>query len=324
MADVEGGKTTWSRLKTWLPWVVATAILAFLVASVDRQALLRAISTGPYELLLGLVPLVVLSILSADVLAIQATFRLTGIAAPYRGLWVARGATYLLGLLSAAVGQGGMGLYLHKSGATPLRAAGTILVLFVTQGGTLILIAGTGAAALAASGVETPLGGPLLALLAGGFALGLLVIGLKPRWLTRFEILAPFFEAGVRGFLAAVVWRLPHVLSLAGGLWLGLRLWGVPVPLAEGAVRLSGVLLIAAMPVAPAGLGTTELALVKLMSPFAPHTDAATQASSILAFSLLYHLFAIAVQVVIGLVCLGRLTRRGVEPGRLTGTSAEP
>lgn len=316
MADVEGGRTAWSRLKVWLPWGVAAAILAFLLVSVDRRALLDAIATGPYETLLALVPVVVLAILAADVLAIQASFRLTGIAAPYRGLFVARGASYLLGLLSAAVGQGSMGLYLHRSGASPLYAAGTILFLFATQGATLVLLAAAGAAALAATGVAGPLAGPLLAVLAGGLALGLVVLGIEPRWLTRFQILSPFFRAGVRGFLTAVLWRIPHVLALAGGLWLGLRIWGVAVPLAQGAVRLSGVLLISALPVSPAGLGTTELALVKLMSPFASGADAAARDSSILAFALLYRLFAIGVQVVIGLVCLGRLTRQGAEPGR--------
>jgi uncharacterized membrane protein YbhN (UPF0104 family) len=309
--------SAWVRLRGLLPWLVAAAILAFLVGSVDRQALLHAFRTGPWEKLLALVPVVVLSILAADVFAIQVSCRVTGIECPYGGLFVARGATYLLGLISAAVGQGGMGIYLHKSGVTPLRAAGTVLFLFVTQGGTLILIAGTGAAFLTRAGGQGPLGLPLLAALAAAFALSLLVIAWKPAFLARFQLLAPFFHAGVRGFLIAVLARLPHVLCLASGLWLGLRLWGVPVPLAQGAVRLSGVLLISAMPVAPAGLGTTELALVKLIGPYVPLATAAARASNVLAFSLLYHLFAIGVQVIVGLACLTLVSRGAARPGRL-------
>lgn len=309
--------TAWTRLRSLLPWGVAVAILAFLIHSVDRHALVRAFETGPYQSLLLLVPFVVLTVLSTDTFAIRVAFRVTGVYCPYGGMLVARGATYILGLLSAAVGQGGMGLYLHKSGLTPLRAAGTILFLFLTQGGTLILIAGTGASALALAGKRDPLGLPLVAALAAAFALILIVIGARPRFLTRFDILAPFFIAGVRGFLVAVVARLPHILTLATGLWLGLRLWGVPVPLAAGTVRLSGVLLISAMPIAPAGLGTTELALVRLMGPYVPVATAAAAKASILAFSLLYHLFAIGVQITIGLLCLALVARGAAKTGRL-------
>ena len=160
-----------------------------------------------------------------------------------------------------------------------------------------------------------PLAGslPLLAAvtaLAAAFAVLLVVLAWRPAWLRRHRVLAPFFAAGGPGFLRATAARLPHVVTMVAGLWLGLRLWGVALPLARGLVVLSVAVLVTVLPIAPSGLGTLELALVGLTSAYAPGPTAAAQRASVLAFSFVYHLFAIAAQAAVGLLCLAWLARR--------------
>jgi uncharacterized membrane protein YbhN (UPF0104 family) len=110
---------------------------------------------------------------------------------------------------------------------------------------------------------------------------------------------------------------------MVAGLWLGLRLWGVALPLARGLVVLSVAVLVTVLPIAPSGLGTLELALVGLTSAYAPGPTAAAQRASVLAFSFVYHLFAIAAQAAVGLLCLAWLARRA-RSDRARGDGGAP
>ena len=306
--------------RRWLPWLVAAAILAVLTARLPRAQLLRALAAGPSWKVALCSAAVVGAALLADVWATLAAFAATGVRCRWRGVLPARGATYLLGLLNFAVGQGGMGLYLHRAGVAPLRALGTLLFLLATQVGALAAVAaaGTVADAIAGGGADGgggPLAGslPLVAAivaLAAAFALLLAVLAWRPAWLTRHRVLAPVFAARGAGFLRASAARLPHVLTMIVGLWLGLRLWGVALPLARGLVLLAVAVLVTVLPLAPSGLGTLELALVELTSAYAPGSTAAAQRAGVLAFSFVYHLFSIAAQAAVGFVCLAWLTRQ--------------
>jgi uncharacterized membrane protein YbhN (UPF0104 family) len=325
-----------SQAGRWLPWLVAAAILAVLTLRLPRAQLLRSLAAGPsWQVALCSVAVVGVALL-ADVWATLAAFAATGVRCRWRGVLPARGATYLLGLLNFAVGQGGMGLYLHRAGVAPLRVLGTLLFLFATQVGALAAVAaagtlppalgagvaGAGGGPLAGS-LPLPAAVPVVTALAAAFAMLLVVLAWRPAWLSRHRLLAPAFAAGGGGFLRATAARLPHVVIMVAGLWLGLRLWGVALPLARGLIVLSVAVLVTVLPIAPSGLGTLELALVELTSAYAPGPTATAQRASVLAFSFVYHLFAIAAQAAVGLLCLAWLARRA-RRGRARGDGGAP
>jgi hypothetical protein len=336
------------QARRWLPWLVAAAILAVLTLRLPRAQLLHSLAAGPSWKVALCSAAVVGAALLADVWATLAAFAATGVRCRWRGVLPARGATYLLGLLNFAVGQGGMGLYLHRAGVAPLRVLGTLLFLFATQVGALAAVAAAGtlpsalgagnsgsgggiAGATAGAAGGGPLAGSLplaaavtaVTALAAAFAVLLVVLAWRPAWLSRHRVLAPLLAAGGPGFLRATAARLPHVVTMVAGLWLGLRLWGVALPLARGLVVLSVAVLVTVLPIAPNGLGTLELALVELTSAYAPGPTAAAQRASVLAFSFVYHLFAIAAQAAVGLLCLAWLARRA-RSGRARGDGGAP
>jgi hypothetical protein len=348
------GAAAWARVRAWLPWLVAAAILAALAARLPRAEIARALATGPFWRVALCSAAVAVAAFAADAWATRAAFAATGVRCPWRGVLLARGATYLLGLLNSVAGQGGMGVYLHRAGVGPLRAAGTVLFLIGTQLAALATVAAagvtadaaTGAGATAATAATTAAAVPrvahslpLLGALAAGFALYLLLVAWRPRWLTRREVLAPIFAAGGRGFLRATVARLPQMVVMIAGLWLGLRLWGIPLPLGRGLAVISVVVLVMVLPVAPSGIGTMELAVVELAAPYAPAAVPASTASgragapatsatvamvststtagasvaskaNVLACTLVYHLGSVVVQGLLGLVCLALLPRQ--------------
>ena len=59
-------------------------------------------------------------------------------------IFLARGATYILGILNYALGQGAFGLYLQRSGVGTIRAAGTMLFLMIVNMGVLLFVASFG------------------------------------------------------------------------------------------------------------------------------------------------------------------------------------
>jgi hypothetical protein len=377
-----------SRARAWLPWLVAAAILAALAARLPRAQILHAFATGPVWPVALCSAAVVLAALAADTWATLAAFAATGVPSPWRGVLLARGATYLLGLLNTVVGQGGMGVYLHRAGVAPVRAMGIVLFLIATQIGALTAVAAAGLAAQlaaapdqadtraaapdqadakaaapdqpaataavadqagataaasdqtgaqaaaphqpaapAAAANRQPAAGstaatlaaswPVVALFAAGFAAYLILVTWRPAWLARHTLLAPALQAGGGGFLRATAARLPQMLVMIVGFWLGLKLWGVELPLGHGLVVIAVVVLVTVLPVAPSGIGTMELAVVGLAAAYAPAATLAAQRASVLAFTLVYHLASVLTQAAIGLVCLGLVQRQaGAGAGR--------
>lgn len=316
----------WSRSRGWLPWVVAVSILTVLAARLPHAQLLHALATGPAAAVAVCSAAVTAAVLLADAWGTRSAFAAAGLQCSWSGLFLARGATYLLGLINFALSQGGMGLYLNRAGVGPMRAMGTLIFLMGTQVAALAAVAAVGLAAdaiVAGSGTPVAAALPTLAALAAGFALYFGMLAWRPAWLARRPVLAPIFAAGGGGFLQATATRLPHVLLLIFGWWLGMRLWGIQLPPAHGLVVLSVAVLVAVVPVAPSGLGTLELTLVQLVSPYAPGSTAAAQRADILAFSLVYHLFGLAAQALIGLLCLAGTTRRARTATRRGGAAAD-
>lgn len=329
------------RWLPWLTWLAAGVLLATLALRLPRAQLLHALATGPAWSVGLCSAAVVVSVLLADAAATVTAFAATGLRCRWTAVLLARGATYLLGLLNFAVGQGGLGVFLHRAGVPPRRALGMLLFLMGTQLAALAAVAGAGLAAevlvdahagaagatsatgtIGATGAMSAMGVAarpallVLGALGAAFAAGLAVLAWKPAWLTRHEILAPIFAAGVKGMLRAVAARLPHVLLMNGGLWLALRLWGVALPLARGMVLLSVVVLITVVPIAPSAIGTFEVGVVDMVAPYAAAGPVglagavAAQRAGLFAFTLVYHAFSIATQALVGLACLAILTRR--------------
>lgn len=291
--------------RRWLPWLIALAILALLVREVRLDSLREAFRHGAWLALSLYVVLEILIALPADALGTRVALAAAGVPRPWSEVLLARGASYLLGLVSYVAGQGGMGFYLAKTGVPAGRSAGAVLLLMFANGIILVLL---GAAGLAIEldrleGVRTDL---LLLVIAAAFAgmlAYLVVIAVRPRQLERYSLLAPLFEAGLGGHLRAILARFPHMLLLVLLHWGAFRIWGIAVPPLRGLALNPIVLLVAALPVTPGGLGTTQALQVLFFSPWG-------SASSVLAFSLVHHAFSLVVQAAVGFACWKLLRRR--------------
>ena len=207
-------------------------------------------------------------------------------------MFAIRGATYLLFLVNYALGQGAFGYYLNRTGVPGVRAVGATLFLMGTNLATLLLVT-TGVWALRpADPAHVALWWTLL-LGTAAFAVYLLVIWLAPRALARVEVLAPLFEARLKGYAIAIIGRLPHTAVLVIGHWLALRTWGIPVPFVAGLTLMPAVVIASVLPISPAGLGTTQAAFVLFFSDYAAGATADERHARVLAFAVVYFVYGV-------------------------------
>jgi len=287
--------------RAW-PWLLGLVILGVILSRVPLAAFGTAIHEGPH-LQLALVDFaVVVGLLVTDSLATWVALLVVRVRWTFGRTFAVRGATYLLALLNYAVGQGGIGYYLHRGGMSGLRAAGVTLFTMGTTLATLLMVTtGTWAA-----GSHARADAMWWTLVAGcaAFVVYLVVIALRPAPLVRREVLEPLFTTGLGGHAIALAARLPHVVLIVLGHWFALLAWGIDVPFGVAATLMPVVVIAGVIPISPAGLGTVQGALVYFFSDYAPGATHEARAASLLAFSIVHFVYAMLGQLAVGVACV--------------------
>lgn len=290
------------RGRRW-QWAVPPVLLAVLLARIPLVELGAGLGRGPVGWLALYTLAQVATTLALDGVATRVALAGAGIRRPLGTLIRVRGATYLLAVLHYVLGQGGLYVYLRRTGVGAGRAAAAVLVLTTGALGNMVVVVAV-LWPMAATAPQVPGLRHVVAALAILAAAGLLLAIVRPAVGSRIRWLAPVVELEPRAHLAAWIGRLPHTAGLLAGHWGALRLWGIPVPFGEGMALVAVVLLVTALPLAPAGLGTFEAAQVLLMSGFVPAAAADVRAAAVLAFALVYHALGLGAQVGLGFLCL--------------------
>jgi hypothetical protein len=312
-----------SRLRRVGPWIVAVATLGYLFATVRPAELGAALEGAPLGAFVAWSVLYVHLVLALDTLATWATFRsaLPECGLTYRETLHLRGASYLLALVHYGAGQGGMAYFVARRHDVPLaRAAGAVMLIMgvnivaVTLTALLGVLAG---GAPAAPALRTVVLG-----LACAFPAYLAVIAARPAFLRERRLLAPLFEAGLRGHAVAVAARLPHLLWLIVGQMVAMMLFRIDVPVATATTLLPLVFVVAVLPISPSGIGTAQATAVALFSGYAAGADPGARRAAVLACFLAFQILSLLVQAGLGLLFLRRLTRAGIVDGGERPTSS--
>ena len=295
-----------AALRTLAMWLVGAAIVAVVIVRIPFAAFRDAITHGPHLTLAAVDFAVTFAVLCTDALATQWSLRVSDVRWTFVQSMLVRGSTYMLAIVNYAVGQAGLGYYLHRSGVTTARAVGVTLFLTgTTFAALLVLTTGSWAS-------YQPTGAMWWTLVAGcgAFLVYLAIIAVRPRLLADRAPLAPLFDAKVSGTLLAVVARLPHVAMLTMSFWIAMRAWGLAMPFGVAASVMPGVVIATVIPISPAGLGTAQAALVYLCSDFAPGATADARQATILAFSLVHFVYGVLGQLVLGVFCTAVLRKQ--------------
>jgi hypothetical protein len=231
----------------------------------------------------------------------------------YRDVLLMRCASALLSLLNYGAGQGGVVYFLRQRHGISLEA-GAGAILLATAGWLAVLALAAGLGVLAGAVPDRPeLRAVAWAALAALPAYVLLA-ALRPRFLIRRKLLRYLLAVPPAALVRVLGARVLHLGVLVTGHWLAMRLFDIAVPPAAVLLRLPALLLVAAVPISPAGLGTTQAAAMTLFGDYAAASGEAARQAAVLAYSLSCHVAGVVLLVLIGLVCWRRLGRTRAAP----------
>jgi len=231
-------------------------------------------------------------------------------------LWDAakmKAASYLLSILNYALGAGGVSLLLRRHTTLTLSdAAGVVLLIGLFDLGSLLVAASLGALLLGTSGTGVRVAAVVSAVLA--IVLGFVVLRL-PRPLGPLDRLRDLeiFRAA-RTVSAACLTKLGALRAAFIACyillsWATMNAFAVFVPWLELVVKVAVLLLVAAIPMAVAGLGTGQKVFVELFRDHAA-PEVLLAASLTLSFGL------IASRAIMGLVFAREYTREAYRATR--------
>ena len=291
------------RWRQALPFVVAIALMAVVLARIEWRAFLAHLAGVSHAAFLGFVVAFTLSLLAADSFATSNIYRRSIPGIRFRDVFVARGASYLPSLLNHHVGQAWLTWFMTRAyGVDVRRMIGATLLVYASWGGCVL---GLACVALLAAG--WPVGWLAPPLLLGLSYLGLLAV--KPARLAENRVLGPLFEAGVLGHLSAMLVRLPHLLVLFFGTWLPFWFFGVKVPIREAVSYVPILMVAVTLPITPQGFGTRDALAALFFERFAALPTQEERLAAIAASTTATAIALLVVEAALGLLLLPRATR---------------
>jgi len=304
---------TRTALQRVLPAVVSLAILVWLGAGVDPGALVQALS---WRVAGWMVPaLLVYGAVSLWIEAMSLTRPLE--AGPDAiSKWTAariKCASYLLGIVHYALGIAALSVLLQRRAGLPLGRAASIVILISSVDLLIVLcMAGIGTVWMQSAGPAIHAGVLFLALAGffGGLALLRTPASLGP--LDRIRSLAVF--EGMRTVPAArladlFALRIAFAVCFVSVCGAAFAAFEVRAPLVQIVAGVLIVALVAALPIAVAGLGTSQAAFIYLFSDYAAQ-------ETLLAMSLILSAGMLTLRALMGAVFAREFTREALRETR--------
>jgi hypothetical protein len=299
-------------LQRVLPAVVSLSALAFVLSSVDIGQVVESVT---WHMALILVP-ALLVYGAATLLFEAASINLLMRSKPEDfGLWTAariKCASYLIGIINFALGAGALTILLRRRAGLGIAESASV-VLTITSVDLVILMMMAGTGALVDAG-PTGVNAGLFALLVVAFVIGMMVLrtpaNLGPierlRTLTIFEALRHTPLSLLARLAALRLLFTSSFILLGGAAFAG---FGISIPLSDLTVGMVFVGVVSALPIAVAGLGTGQVAVVAVFGHLA---DKAT----LLALSLVLTAGMLALRAGMGLTMAREFTREALEESR--------
>ncbi len=287
-----------------LPWLLTVLIFAFILYRVPLGDIQAALGQVPIMGFLALMLPFSLFYCVIDAFILYRAINWFHLPVRYGHILPARAAAYILTLLNAGLGQGGVTYALHRREGIPLlEMAGTMMFLTVIEVLQLALFAGTGIFVLhpelrsafipiyLAMGVGV--GGGLLCLRKGidpiayGQTFLVRLYSRDPTYratslLQSRGLLQTFRQAHVVHYFKTIALKTPLLATAIILHYVALQLFAVHVPLLHLAAFLPVIFLVASLPITVAHLGAPQAAWLYFFAEFG-------EPSLILVYSLTAH-----------------------------------
>ncbi|MBI2338954.1 MAG: flippase-like domain-containing protein [Deltaproteobacteria bacterium] len=318
------------HLQRILPWIVAAGILYFMFQKIPPTDVLSTITHADIPRFIFFAIAYFIAIMMADCLGLKWLLSRFSTKVSFKETILMRGATYLLMVVNYNLAQGGIAFYLRRTHRAPVfKTLGAMFYLTVVDL-TLMLtfsVLSIGIHDIAYRGV--PLG-PLIAKFALLFYAGLFVwiafwmLIDRPfakavqknktvAWILERHLFVAFRGSTATDYLKTVLYRLPTLALVIFSIFLWTNAFLSSLPLADIFLYTPIIMIVASLPITPAGLGTGQALSVEffktnLQGPLI--TGGLHSAEElILAGSLLWAMGNFILKILFGFYCLKRKSR---------------
>lgn len=288
-----------SKAKLILPWAFAAVVIAYLLWYVPLDEVAAAISEAEVGWFLPLIMGSVVYWFLLDSLAYS--YLISRFNAPLswqeaRGM---RGVTYWVAALNWNAGTAAIILYLHRlKQVRPLES--TSSVMFYTMFDAVILagFAFVGALFLPSGTLMTTVLAVSASFIAGSALFFWLVVSDRPSWLwlkgvRAWSVFSSHRKAQPRDFLVLLVIRSSYLTGFVACFLFGASTFEISVPIGLGLASVPVIMMMGAVPISPAGLGTQAAAMLFFWSD-------AGEAASIVAYGLVFPVALTLARVILG------------------------
>jgi hypothetical protein len=298
-----------------LPAAVSVGALTWLLSSVELSSLAAALSWHVVAVLaptLAVYGVVTLFLEAASIILLMRA-RPAGF-----GLWTAariKSASYLLAIVNYTLGAGALTVLLRRRAGMGLGESASIVLLIVSIDILILMVMAAAGTTLMTTGAPGVRGG-LFALLIVGFIVGMTVLRMpadlgpidRIRSLTVFEALrvTPLSRLGKLAVLR--IFFTSSFIALGGSAFAA---FGIPIPMSDLVVGMVVVGVVGALPIAVAGLGTGQIAVIEVFGHLADK-------ETLLALSLVLTAGMLALRTGMGLMVAREFTREVLEETRAT------
>lgn len=313
-----------------VPWLVTIGALAWIFATTDTRALVSSVKGADWGLFFGSMTVLYFALWFVDSAAVHWAYRrYHAPSLTFGGVLPARGFTYMLGIVNYAAGTASMALWFKRRyGVGLVEGGATIVLLMLIDLGVLTTVSLVGFTSLPEVFRAPTM---LVAIVfATGAALHLAFWRGPWNWgrieaLRSHPSLRGFREATLADYAVLGLLRLPVIALYVAMHLLTLRAFHIDVPLERLLVYVPIQMVIAAIPISVAGLGTVQAAQRVLYGPFvaaaigtaaiAPETFAIID-----AYGLALVLGFAVPRVLIGVLCL-RTVSTGLSQGQSSASA---
>jgi len=300
-------------LQRLLPAVVSIGALVWLLNTIEPAALVDALS---WKVVAVLVPTligygVVTLALEAASMVLLMSERPEGF-----GLWTAariKSASYLLGIVNYTLGAGALTVLLRRRAGIGLGESASIVLLITSIDMLILMIMAAAGTTLVETGAPGVRAG-IFALLVVGFVVGMTILRMpgnlgpieRLRALTVFEALRTTPLSRLARLAVLRVFFTSSFIALGGAAFVA---FGIEVPLSDLVVGMVVVGVVSALPIAVAGLGTGQIAVVEAFGRFADR-------ETLLALSLVLTAGLLSLRAGMGLLMAREFTREVLDETR--------
>lgn len=300
-------------LQRVVPAVVSLGILYWILRDIDPKTILDALT---WRVGLVMVPsLLCYGAVTLWIEAVSLTRPLETVSSMVSKWMAARikCASYLLGVVNYALGAAALSLLLQRRAGLPLGRAASVVILISSVDLLVVLGLAGLATAWMQSGDSTVHAGLLFVALAGFFGgLALLRTPASLGPLDRLRSLSVF--EGMRTVPAErlaelFALRLVFAICFVSICGVAFVAFDVPAPAVQIVAGVLIVAVVAAVPIAVAGLGTSQAAFLYLFSDYAPE-------ATLLAMSLILSAGMLGLRALMGMVFAREFTQEALRETR--------